>query len=96
MFFLGAALSSSSRLMLIKTHGTSLRRYHLWLPLPIPLALLRNYVNDKSQMQDLNMESDTESQEPDQFLNTLVRDVRNFFELNNKEDGQDKDKERSL
>ena len=46
-----------------------------------PLALLRNYVNDKSQMQDLNMESDTESQEPDRFLNTLTGKVENLHSM---------------
>ncbi|PFX14168.1 hypothetical protein AWC38_SpisGene21700 [Stylophora pistillata] len=42
-----AALSSLSRLRRIKTHGTSLRLYHLWLPLPLPMAVLRNY-NDEN------------------------------------------------
>ena len=46
LFSLGAALSSMSRLQRIKTHGTSLRLYHLWLPLPLPLAVLRNYINE--------------------------------------------------
>lgn len=44
----GAALSSMSRLRGIKTHGTSLRHYHLWLPLPLPLAVFRNYVDENS------------------------------------------------
>lgn len=37
-----------SRLRGIKTHGTSLRHYHLWLPLPLPLAVFRNYVDENS------------------------------------------------
>ncbi|KAJ7376366.1 hypothetical protein OS493_035111 [Desmophyllum pertusum] len=56
----GAAVSSMSRLLRVKTHGSSLRLYHLWLPLPIPLALLRNYVSDKSDMQDSDIGSDIE------------------------------------
>ena len=57
LFSLGAALSSMSRLQRIKTHGTSLRLYHLWLPLPLPLAVLRNYINENSGAKELNENS---------------------------------------
>lgn len=60
IILLGAAVSSMSRLLHVKTHGSSLRLYHLWLPLPIPMALLRNYVSDKSDMQDSDIGSDIE------------------------------------
>lgn len=57
LFSLGAALSSISRLQRIKTHGTSLRLYHLWLPLPLPLAVLRNYINENSGAKELDENS---------------------------------------
>ena len=57
LFSLGAALSSMSRLQRIKTHGTSLRLYHLWLPLPLPLAVLRNYINENSGVKELDENS---------------------------------------
>lgn len=57
LFSLGAALSSMSRLQRIKTHGTSLRLYHLWLPLPLPLAVLRNYINENSGAKELDENS---------------------------------------
>ena len=57
LFSLGAALSSMSRLPRIKTHGTSLRLYHLWLPLPLPLAVLRNYINENSGVKELDENS---------------------------------------
>ena len=75
----------------MKTHGTSLRRYHLWLPLPIPLALLRSYVGDHTGMQESNMESETKGQEPDKLLSTLVKDVLTFLNLRGKDDGQEND-----
>ena len=57
LFSPGAALSSMSRLQRIKTHGTSLRLYHLWLPLPLPLAVLRNYINENSGAKELDENS---------------------------------------
>ena len=91
-FLLGAALSSASKQLLLKTHGSSLRHYHLWLPLPIPLAMLRNYIKDDSGVQDSTEESNTESQEPDLLLNTLVNKVLTFFKLRDKDGGQDNNK----
>lgn len=89
MFHLGAAISTSSRLLLIKTHGTSLRRYHLWLPLPIPLALLRTYVKDHSGATVSDMQSDAKNQEPDKLLSAFVNSVSNFFKSRDKDDCQD-------
>ena len=54
-----------SRQLRVKTHGSSLRLYHLWLPLPVPLTLLRNYVNEKSSAQDSGIGSDRQCEESD-------------------------------
>lgn len=86
MTILGAALSSTSRLLLIKTHGSSLRLYHLWLPLPVPLALLRNYIKDESGLQDSSVETDINDEEPHKFLKTIVKDVLIFLKLRDKDD----------
>ena len=76
----GAALFLSSRRLLIKTHGTSLIPYHLWLPLPIPLAMLWNYVRDKTGSSRSDMESDDKGQEPDKLLSSIiVHSVLIFF-----------------
>ncbi|KAK2551202.1 hypothetical protein P5673_027964 [Acropora cervicornis] len=88
----GVALSLSSRRLLIKTHSTSLIPYHLWLPLPIPLAMLRNYVRDKTGSSRSDMESDDKGQEPDNVLSTIIIIVDSVlisFELRDKGDDLD-------
>ena len=87
----GAALSSSSRRLLIKTHGTSLRLYHLWLPLPIPLAMLRNYAKDQNALSgSTTMPQDQDNtQKPDKLLSSIVNRILIFFELKSKGDDQD-------
>ena len=60
-----------SRKLRVKTHGSSLRLYHLWLPLPIPLALLRNYILDKSDLIDSDTGCEKESEDgqcPDEYI----------------------------
>lgn len=87
----GAALSSSSRRLLIKTHGTSLRLYHLWLPLPIPLAMLRNYAKGQNALSgSTTMSQDQDNaQKPDKLLSSIVNRILIFFELKSKGDDQD-------
>ena len=87
----GAALSSSSRRLLIKTHGTSLRLYHLWFPLPIPLAMLRNYAKDQNALSgSTTMSQDQDNaQKPDKLLSSIVNRILIFFELKSKGDDQD-------
>lgn len=83
-----------SRKLRVKTHGSSLRLYHLWLPLPIPLALLRNYVRDKADLQDSDIGSDKQSEggkNPDEYLYTLVKKTLSLLKLKDKGDSGDKD-----
>lgn len=89
----GAALSTSSRRLFIKTHGTSLRLYHLWFPLPIPLAMLRNYVRDHTGLTESNTDNASydETKEPDKLLTSIVHNVLIFFEIRHKDDDQEID-----
>lgn len=83
-----------SRKLHVKTHGSSLRLYHLWLPLPIPLALLRNHVSDKADLQDSDVVSDKQSEggkNPDEYLYTLVKKTLSLLKLKDKGDSGDKD-----
>lgn len=84
-----------SRRLRVKTHGSSLRLYHLWLPLPIPLALLRNHICDKSELQDSNTGCEKQSenglQGQDEYLYTLVKKIMSFLKLNDKGDNREKD-----
>jgi len=86
----GAALSSMSRKLRVKTHGSSLRLYHLWLPLPIPLALLRNCISDKLEVSDTGCEKQRKDVEgSDEYLYTLVKKTVSFLKLNDKGDNGD-------
>ena len=83
-----------SRNLRVKTHGSSLRLYHLWLPLPIPLALLRNYVSDKADLQDSDTGCEKHSEDgqgPDEYLYKLVKKTMSLLKLNSKGDNGDKD-----
>jgi len=83
-----------SRKLRVKTHGSSLRLYHLWLPLPIPLALLRNYIIDQSDLQDSDTECGKQSEDgesPDEYLFKLVKKTVSFLKLNGKGDNGDDD-----
>ena len=83
-----------SRKLRVKTHGSSLRLYHLWLPLPIPLALLRNYISDKSDLQDSETRCDKQSedgQSHDEYLYKLMEKTFSFLERNDNGDNGDDD-----
>ena len=84
-----------SRKLRVKTHGSSLRLYHLWLPLPIPLALFRNHICDNSEQQDSNTACEKQSEDgqqgPDEYLYTLMKKIMSFLKLNDKGDNGDKD-----
>ena len=86
-----------SRKLAVKTHGSSLRLYHLWLPLPIPLALLRNHIYDKSELQDPHThtvcvkQSEDGQQGQDEYLYALLKKIMSFLKLNDKGDDEDKD-----
>ena len=41
----GAAISKSSKRLTVKTHGSSLRLHHLWLPAPLGLMTLRSFLS---------------------------------------------------
>lgn len=84
-----------SRKLHVKTHGSSLRLYHLWIPLPIPLALLRNHICDKLELQDSNTRCEKQSEDgqqgQDEYLCTLVEKIMSFFKLTDKSDNGDND-----
>lgn len=81
-----------SRKLCVKTHGSSLRFYHLWLPLPIPLALLRNCISDKLQVSDTGCEKQSRDAEgSDEYLYTLVTKMVSVLKLNDKGDNGDND-----
>ncbi|KAL9962377.1 hypothetical protein ACROYT_G031473 [Oculina patagonica] len=90
----GAALSSMSRQLRVKTHGSSLRLYHLWLPLPVPLTLLRNYINKESGAQDSDIGPDRQCEEghiQDEYLHTLVKKILISLKLKDKSDSGEND-----
>ena len=91
VYLSGAALSLNSKRLLIKTHSSSLRRYHLWLPLPIPLAMLRSYVKDKSEKQQSPVKSDNKCQEPDKLQNAILKRILKFLRYGGKDSGEDDD-----
>ena len=77
-----------SRQLRVKTHGSSLRLYHLWLPLPIPLTMLRNYVSETSSVQDSDtLREDEQSQ--DEYIHTLVKKILIFLKLKDKDESGD-------
>ena len=84
-----------SKKLAVKTHGSSLRLYHLWLPLPIPLALLRNHICDKSELQDphtvCEKQSEDGQQGQDEYLYALLKKITSFLKLNDKGNNGDKD-----
>ena len=84
-----------SRKLRVKTHSSSLRLYHLWLPLPIPLALLRNQICDKLELQDSSTGCEKQSEDgqqgQDEYLHTLVKKTMSFLKLTDKGDNEDKD-----
>ena len=43
----GGALSSMNKFRAIQTHSTTLRKYHLWLPVPLVVAFAKNALEDE-------------------------------------------------
>jgi hypothetical protein len=44
--YIGGILSSLSKTSAIQTHGTTLRMYHLWLPVPLGIAVVKKALED--------------------------------------------------
>ena len=61
----------------------------MWLPLPIPLAMLRSYVKDKSEKQQSPVKSDNKCQEPDKLQNAILKKILKFLRYGGKDSGED-------